>query len=112
MSIPKKTSRSSPRSTELTTSSLRAWSATTTRAALAPASRQARAEAPTPRSARDRRGDDVADDDEHDRPDHRAEVDRGRPDLGHRQDAAPEVEIRVRHVAHEREDAVEPHVVR
>jgi hypothetical protein len=47
MSIPKNTSRLSPRSIELTTSCLIAWSAATTSAAVAPASRQARAVAPT-----------------------------------------------------------------
>jgi hypothetical protein len=71
-SIPKKTSRLSPRSTDATTSCLTAWSAATASAATAAASRQARPEPVTRRSAGDDRGHDVAHHDEHDRADHRA----------------------------------------
>src|SRR6059058_3781009 len=100
-----------PRSTDATTICFAAWSRTTTAPATTPASRHARTAVPTARSAVDEIGHQLPDDQQDDRRDHRAQVDGGRAEPRHRQDAAKEVEVRVDDVADEGEEDVEHAVV-
>src|SRR3954452_1625399 len=107
MSSPKNTFTLSPRTTDVAAICFVIWSSATTRPVVASASRQAAPAviARLPRDGvHDERPHDAEDDDRHDR----AEVDRAGPDPQHRDEAPEQVQIRVRDLADEVQDRVEP----
>ena len=95
--------RRSPRSIASHPIALVSWSSATT---TAPRSTSARAQPRVaPRSARDQADHDPADDEQHERRHDRAEVERARAEPHRRDEAAEQVQVRVRHVGDELEHA-------
>src|SRR3954471_8037921 len=92
MSIPKKTLIVSWGSSEFSTQAFVSWSIATTTPMVASASAAPRVRVI---SAGDDARDDPGHEQQNDRADHRAQVDRARSQLHHRQEAAPEVQVRV-----------------
>src|SRR4051812_32034576 len=93
MSSRKKTLIFSCGSTLVRTQAFVSWSSATTTPTVASASAQPRSRV---MSAGDDPGDDPGHEQQHDRADHRAQVDRARAEFHHRQETAPEVEVRIR----------------
>src|SRR3954447_7623588 len=108
-SRPRKTLTLSPRRSDSTAICLVAWSSATTTPAVAAA--LAKPAVAGLISAVDEVDHDAAHDEQHEDRDHRAEVERPRPDPQGRQDAAEEVEVGVGDVLDELEHRVERRVV-
>src|SRR3954464_350625 len=109
MSSPRKTLVLSPGRSDCTAICLVAWSSATTMPAVATA--RATPAVAGRISAVDQADHEVADDDEDEDPEHRAQVERARPHPQRRQEAAEQVEVRVGHVLDELEHRVQHRVV-